>query len=296
MRFSRILALLIIAAMVLSACGPAVAPAADEVTPSGQRFLLSLPRLTIDFDSQGRPISGGFVIADVERLTCMQFQSIALTPFYVDWMTYTNVQHIELAHASNGIFLYANGEALPHLAWDSESLGNMASVMGVLNVPYSKLIGMLVPVIERTGLDLVVTFPLQEGAEAVALRDAGTAPQVLVAEDVASTLITHIDVDYDESGVPMMAGLSSRDILDQTGYWLPVELTPETIDLVQAYGIEEFRVMTAADGIFIMVNGAALPHIAWNTTALNSGVGLYAQMNPDSPYIELANLLVGCCR
>lgn len=293
MRFSRILALLIVASLLLSACGPAVQTAADEMLPNGQRFLLSLPRLVIDFDTQGRPSLDGYGLADVQRLTGLQLQPIALNPFYVNWMTYTNIQHIEVVHSSNGLFLFVNGQAMPHLAWDSGTLGNLTSMAGMfLAQPYAKLISLLVPVLERTGLGIAVTFPRQEGVEAIPLRDPSVPPVPLVAEGAELKMVAHIDINYDENGVPTMAGISTRDVLETAGFFVPAELTPETIDLIQAYGIKEFRVINSPDGVFLEVNGMPLPHIAWNNAALQAGANFYAQMNPDSPYIELANLLV----
>jgi len=292
MRFSRILALLIISSMLLSACGPAIQTTADEMLPNGQRFLLQLPRLVFDFDAQGNPTFGGYSLADLEQLTGLQAQSIALNPYYVDWATNTNVQHIELVHTDTGLYLFVNAQAMPHLAWDADSLGTLTSVAGLfLAEPWAGLVAKIVPILERTGLGLALTFPLQATAEAIPLRDATVPPMPVEAGEVDLTLVTHVDVDYDESGVPTMAGISSRD-LAELGLFVPVDLTPETVDLVQAYGVEEFRVISAPGGIYMYVNGAPLPHIAWNGDTLDNAVTFYATTNPDSPYIELANLLV----
>lgn len=292
MRFSRILALLIVASMLLSACGPAIQTTADEMLPNGQRFLLQLPRLVFDFDNQGNPTLGGYGLSDLEALTGMQMQTMVLNPFYVEWATNTNVQNIELAHTDTGLYIYVNAQLMPHLAWDSESLGTLTSVAGLfLAEPWASLVQKVVPILERTGLGLALTFPMQAGAEAIALRDATVPPQAIAADAVDLTLVTHVDVDYDENGVATLAGISSRE-LAELGLFVPVELTPETIDLVQGYGVQDFRVISAPGGIFLMVNGAPLPHIAWNTETLGNAVNFYATTNPDSPYIELANLLV----
>jgi hypothetical protein len=293
MRFFRIVALMMIAALLLSACGAATATTADEMTPSGQRFLLALPRLVMDVDDSGQVTLGGLGMDDLSSLIPgMAMEPIAINPYYVDWMKNTDVQHVELVHTNNGIFLYVNGELLPYLAWDGESLSNVGSVAGMANIPYAQLISLLVPIIERTGLDVALRFPTQEGAEPIAMRDPEAAPEPVMAEAGPSSVITHIDVDYDANGVPMIAGITSRDLLAATNVGLPVDLTPESIAAIQQYGIENLRLISANDGIYISVNDMPLPHIAYDTNVLDSAAGLYAQVNPDSPYINLANLLL----
>jgi hypothetical protein len=283
---------MIIAALLLSACGAATETTADEMTESGQRFLLALPRLEVNIDENGEVAFAGLTMDDISQLTGLQMQPLAVNPFYVDWMKNTNMQHMELVHTDNGIFLYANGELLPYLAWDGDSLSNVGSVAGMANVPFSGLIGLLVPIIERTGLDMVVRFPLQEDAEEIALRDPTVAPEPVPADGEEKSVITHVDIDYDENGVPMLAGITSRDVLASTGLGLPVELTPETIAQIQALGIEEIQFQSNGEGVFILVNEMPLPHVAWSNDLLESGADLYAQVNPDSPYIALANLLL----
>jgi hypothetical protein len=210
----------------------------------------------------------------------------------VDWATNTNVQHIEAVHTDTGLYLFVNAAPMPHLAWDRDSLGTLTSVAGLfLAEPWSTLVQKIVPILERTGLGLALTFPMQAGAEAIALRDATVPPMPVEAGEVDLTLVTHVDVDYDENGVATVADISSRELADM-GLFVPVELTPETVDLVQSYGIEEFRVISAPGGIFLYVNEAPLPHIAWNTETLGNATDFYAVTNPDSPYIELAYLLV----
>lgn len=290
MRFFPILSLLLIAALLLGACGPAVPTAADETTESGQRFMLSLPRLVIDIDAQGNPSVGGVSLADLGGLIGAQVPSFTINPFYVNWLTNTNVQHIELVHAADGIYLYVNGEQMPYVAWDGESLANVGQIAGMLNVPFAQLIGTLVPVIQRTGLNIVLQFPKQEGAEDIPLRDPSKAPEAPPAEEQTSSVVTHADVVFDENGVPSIAGISAQDLL-RAGIAVP-GLAPQTMSMIKQYGIKDFRIVSSPKGMYLYVNDMPLPHIVWNNQFLDSSANLYAQMNPSSPYIELAKLIV----
>lgn len=290
MRFFPMLSLLLIAALVLGACGPAVPTAADETTESGQRFLLSLPRLVISVDEQGNPSVGNVALADVGKLLGVQLPAFTVNPFYVNWLTNTNVQHIELVHAADGIYMYINGEQMPYLAWDGEALSNMGQVAELLNVPFAQLIGTLVPIIQRTGLNIVLQFPKQAGAADIPLRDPSQAPQAPTEEEEVSSVVTHADIVFDKDGVPSIAGISARDLL-QAGIAVP-GLAPQTMEMIKQYGIKDFRIVSSPKGVFLYVNDMPLPHVVWNNSFLNSTAGLYAQMNPSSPYIELAKLIV----
>ncbi|MEA3334608.1 MAG: hypothetical protein U9R25_01770 [Chloroflexota bacterium] len=290
MRFSKVVILLIVGTLLLSACGTATPTTADEMTDSGQRFLLSLPRLVVDIDEAGNFSIGGIGIDELSELTGMQMPPMAMNPYYVDWMKHTNVQHVELVHTDNGIFLYVNGDPLPYLAWDGESLANVGDVAGMANVPFSQLIGLVVPIIERTGANVVVRLPMN-GYAPINLRDPAAVPEPVPADAGPTALVTHVDIDYDENGIPMLAGITTRDLIN-AGLGVPVELTKETLAAIKAYGIEELQMLGNDDGVFVTVNGMPLPHIAWNDLSLNQGATLYGQVNPDSPLVGLINLLL----
>jgi hypothetical protein len=294
MRFFQVVVLTVIAALLLSACGAATVPTTDETTDSGQRFLISLPRLVVDVDEQGQASVNGLSIDSVNQiLPGAPLPDLTVNPFYVDWMTNTNMQHLEFASTDKGVFIFANGEPLPYLAWDGDSLANLGTLAGIANLPYGNLITKLVPIVQRTGLNIVMRFPSQEGATEIPVRDPTIAPEAMapVTEAVAPSFVTRIDVNYDANGVPTIAGISSRD-LAEAGVFLPIELTPELLAQLKGNDVKEIRFVTGPNGIAITVNGEALPQIAWNSALLNNGADLYAQMNPDSPYIALARLLL----
>jgi hypothetical protein len=253
--------------------------------------MIALPRLVVDLDENGNPSVEGLALEDIEALTGVPLQTLALNPYYVDWMKNTNVQHVELAHSDDGIFLFVNGEQLPYLDWDSESIEAAGDVAALFNVPYARLISLLAPIIQRTGLNVVVRFPTQDGAASIPMRDATSPPAPIEAEAAAPSLITHIDVDYDATGEPMIAGVTSGELAEATGLYLPVNLDPAMVAALQAQGVQTLRLLSTGEGLYVYVNEAPLPHVAWDQGRLADTAGLYAQINPDSPYIRLINLL-----
>jgi hypothetical protein len=294
MRFFRVVILTVIAALLLSACGAATVPTTDETTDSGQRFLISLPRLVVDVDKEGQASVNGLSIDAVNAIIPgAPLPDLTINPFYVDWMTNTNIQHLEFVSTDDGVFIFANGEPLPFLAWDGDSLSNLGTLAGIANLPYGNLISRLVPIVQRTGLNIVMRFPTQDGAQEIAIRDPSIAPEAMqpVTEEVAPSFVTRIDVNYDANGVPTIAGISSRD-LAEAGVFLPIELTPQTLQQLKSNDVKELRFVSGPNGVFVTVNGEALPQITWNSSLLTNSADLYAQMNPDSPYIALAKLLL----
>jgi sulfur carrier protein ThiS len=294
MRFVRILALMVVVTLLASACGAATVPTGEETTDSGQRFQISLPRLVIDVDHNGAMSVGGLSMGAVNKLLPgLQLPETVVDPYYVNWMKNTNVQHIELVSGKDGLYVFINGEAMPYLTWEGDSLKNLGTVMGLAGLPYGQLITKLMPIIQRTGVNVVVKFPAQEGAAEITMRDPTQAPQAAepVASDQPAALVTKVDVNYDENGVPMLAGMTTRD-LAAAGLYLPLELTPQTLAQLKTAGVTAMEFKTTPNGVVILVNGEALPQIAWNDALLNNGANMYAQINPDSPYIALAKLLV----
>jgi hypothetical protein len=284
----------VIAALLLSACGAATVPTTDETTDSGQRFLISLPRLVVDVDESGQASVNGLSIEAVNAIIPgAPLPDLAVNPFYVDWMTNTNIQHLEFVSTDTGVFVFANGQPLPYLAWDGNSLTNLGTVAGIANLPYGNLISRLVPIVQRTGLNIVLRFPAQPDATEIPLRDPSVAPEAMqpVTEEAAPSLVTRIDVNYNSDGVPTIAGISSRD-LAEAGVFLPIELTPQTLEQLRSNDVKELRFVSGPNGVFITVNGEALPQVSWNSALLTNSADLYAQMNPDSPYIALAKLLL----
>lgn len=297
MRLFPVIAVMLIVALLLGACGPATPTTADEMTPSGQRFLLSLPRLEVEIGEDGQPEVAGLAIQDLTALAgAPQELSPALADtlaYYSNWMKLTDIQHLELVHTDKGIFLFANGEPLPYLVWDDESLANVGDAMSMLNVPYGNLVSLLAPIVERTGMNLVVRFPAQEGAAEIALRDPSTPPEPVPPTEVDPTAILIMDVDYDNNGIPSIAGVNTNELFSAAGMTVnSLALAPQTVDLLKANGVENVRIVSQDEGFFISVNDVPLPHVAWSGGQLANSAGLYGQMNPGSPFVELANYLV----
>ena len=162
---------LAIVALLVSACGPAMVPAAGPQTENGEVFMVALPRIAIAFDADGTPSVLGLNLTEIARYTGFDATLYKLPKFYVDWMTAAGVQHLEMRQTGNGIGLWVNGKAMPNLGWSDASLQKTADLMTVFNVQRTDMLRKFLPIVRRLGLDLVLMFPKQAGAADIALVD-----------------------------------------------------------------------------------------------------------------------------
>lgn len=80
-----------------------------------------------------------------------------------------NIQNLEVRNKPDGLHLYANGEPLPMLIWDTQLLANLVQVYGQLDPQgaLKPLIDALVPTMDRADIGILLHFPLAPGAEAI---------------------------------------------------------------------------------------------------------------------------------
>lgn len=292
MRFWRIITPILIVALLLSACGPAAPNNADAITESGRRFKLALPRLIIDFDQQGSPSFLGLSAEQLATVAGMPADALKLPGDTVSMLQDSGIQHVELSHTDGGIFLFLNAQPMPQIVWDSESLANVSTVAELFGLPVATLIGLLRPLIERTGLNIVIRVPAAAGQTEIALRDMALAPEAAVAAEAPDKLVFLADVDLAANGSLTFAGINTAEITEATGVDLSaMQVDPQLLADLKAGGVQELQILNRPNGIFVTVNGMALPHVGWNEEILGNTANLYGQLNPEDPVVKLVNLI-----
>jgi hypothetical protein len=287
-----VLILLVIAGLVLAACGPAVVPQNTQ-TDSGEQFVVALPQIVIDFDASGNPSIQGLDMAALKPLMGSQdplgslgIGKVEIAPGIklVDSLMAANVQNVELRQAGDGVAILVNGKPLPHISWTDESLKQMTDVAAIFNVQGLDLVKKVLPIVRRLGVNVVLRFPPQPGAEVIPLTDPNVPLPTPQANDGPDSIVAHMEVKYDGQGVPSILGISARD-LQSMGLNLPLALAPSVIESLQKQNIKSMELRSKPDGIFIYANDVALPNISWDNTMLLNVAELYGQMNPTSPFV-----------
>lgn len=296
------LAILVLAGLLLTSCGPAIVPAASPELPSGETFQIALPRIVITFDENGKPGLEGVPIEDISSALG---QPIDMSAFSInsaypmtDWMTAANIQHIELRQTGDGIAMLVNGQLMPSLSYGDgglERVREVAPLLGPQGGALATVLEKFGPLVERLGLSIVLKFPAQDGAQSIEYAPADLSLKS-VADKAASTTpsaAAKFEVRYDEQGVPSILGISARD-LQALGIDAPLALRSDYIAGLQANNIQNAQVSARPDGLHMWVNGTALPTIVWDEETLNNAIDIYAQMNPGVPpsYMNLIRTFV----
>ena len=279
-----VLTALLVIGLVLVGCGTVPTRVAEE--QGG--FVLALPRITIDVDSEGMPTIAGLTMQQIKTLTFNQVDLTGLR-FPKEWVngfTANNLQHIELVHEADGIHIFANGKPMPHIGWTAQSLARVSEVatgLGFLDPRTANVLRILVPFAQRTGLDIAIRFPLREGAESIPLHDPKAAAGTMVAEEPMAQIRAHIT--YDENGIPSILSVSTRDLESSLGLNLrALEMNPALLETMKSAGIQHITVRSTSNGLFLWVNQDPLPGLIWNDDYLKNVSELYSQLYPTEAF------------
>lgn len=285
---------LVLAMLLGSACAaePDAPEASTEVAAGVVNALdqylptTMLPRLAIAYDPQGVPSIFGISTTTIQSLAGIDLSFLNLPSASIDRLAAQNLQHVEFEVADSGVFLYANGDALPYLTWDAASLAQLGALIDAVDLSDEcpacaqthPTIRRALPLLQRVGIDLVLLFPRAEGADAIPVRDRDQRA-LAVAAETEPTLVVQLGVDYAENGVPTILGVNTRD-WQALGVNLSfLELDQDTLDmLVEHHALSNLGLELRSDGIIISANGARLPYLAFSEQHLNNAVRLYRRL------------------
>ena len=269
--------ILMLLASILTACGGKPVNLTDE----NADFVLALPRLVVDIDSNGMPSVAG-ISPQLLALVGVDVSKFAMDPAYVEWFTQANVQHIELVQKDDGIYVFVNGVLMPHLAWSADELSTLADTLTKLQMvkpEFQTVLNLLIPIIQHTGLDIVLRFPKQPTAEEIPMRDINTLIEAPTKSEAETMAIVKVRITFDENGVPSILGVSTKELGDAGFDGLQnVGLAPQTIQAMHDAGIYKVAAKSTPEGLIFWINDDQLPYLAWSDQDLNQAADLYAQL------------------
>jgi len=107
------------------------AAALAEKTPYEPSAVL---QAEVTIDEQGMPTLNGISFKEIQEETGINLSTMMVPPNLVNMMVAGGIQHTQIQARPDGLFIYMNGKELPHLAWDSAHLANVAELASGLPV------------------------------------------------------------------------------------------------------------------------------------------------------------------
>lgn len=289
MRRARVfLAAILLLTLLVTACGAQIASGAapqsaldilEQAAPVIPE--IDLPALTLTYNEEGVPSIFGFSTTRMQSVLGVDLSFLNLDPVFIDWFMRSNLQHVQIQHTANGLFLFANGQLLPSVSWNADSLSNAVDVAEMWGVSNSSVIKRLVPVLQKLGIHVILQFPVASGNESIATREMGaTLPEAPAPEGEVPAF--HLALEYGEDGVPSTLGLTTRDVLTLIGLNLTfLELDSSLVQEFTTNNLQSVEAETQADGIYLYLNGQEIPHLAYSPEQIENLAALYGQMYPE---------------
>jgi hypothetical protein len=187
-------------------------------------------------------------------------------PTLVQQLQAANVQQLQVRAGANGVFIYANGQQLPYIAWDSQSAANLNDVLQAAN---------MAPVdvnqLRTVGLGANLKIPPAQGQPVLNVpRWSGETVIPAAAPAAESTLSLGLTVN--DQGQISAFGLPADALAAMSGSALPV-IDAGTLAMINTLGWNTLSVQTTPGGITLVANGdQPLPYIAFDAESLQRGI------------------------
>jgi len=259
----KIFLVALMASLVLGACGGGT---------TGSTWF-NLPSIPMKIGADGSATVFGFNIGPIlQPAMLQQFQT-------------ANVQKLEVRLGYNGIHIYANGQDLPYIRWDADSLVTVQDLVRKMpNLPNADLIANLLPWTRQIGLGVALDLPAAQGAPAVNVSDWKGETTVKTETAPAAPTIGPLKLDslaFDKQGDAKLGSVALSNLA-------PIKLDPNTLGLLSSLGLDKVAIKTQPNGIDLSINDKPLPSIAYDSAILSRTLQIAGPLLPDP---NLANTL-----
>jgi hypothetical protein len=284
-KFMLLVSMLLVAGLLLTACGPRAGGGEMAAKASAKDLVVDLPALYIDLDTEGNASIGGTPVAQLAAMANGAIPS-SFDKAWVNHLTVTNIQHIQINNTANGIMILANGEPIPSLGWDGDALVATAETLGMLGANVGPQIAKILPLVRDLGIGVVIRIPVAQGTALIPLvvqGDQTAAAMAKKAQDeylkaVGNPPVVRVTLAYGQDGTFSVADISGTDLAALGIKLDTLNMPPGSIAQMQKLGIKKVNLASNSQGIFIGINDKILPHITWDNGEINHVLKLAGQM------------------
>lgn len=293
-RFTLLLAVLLMASLALLAgCAPRATGGMTEAVAGADQVFVDMPAIVIDIHSDGQSTVGNMPVSQLGAMLNADLSQLSVDPAWVEYFTATNIQHIQIDNTPDGLLVLVNGEPIPSLMWDGNTLVATAELIEQFGGGIA-LLEQVLPLLRNIGIAAIIRFPVAAGTELIpyviegsdtAAARARAAQEAYLASVGAPPKINLI-VNYAEDGTWSVADLSNtqwREVLPIP--WEALNLAPDVVANASQAGIQNIGIASNADGIHLSLNGNRLPSITWGSGEVNHVLDLAQQMGLIDAYL-----------
>ena len=265
--------MLLVAMIVLAGCAPRTgAGDAAAMTTDPMELVVDLPAIVLDVQADGSVSIGNVPLAQIGALAGADLSAVAVDSSLVDFMSAGNIQHVQVNNSSSGLLLLVNGEAIPSITYDGESLQATADALNAFGMAIPMLDTAL-SLVDQIGLGVIMRFPVAAGMAQIPLYvegDSASAMEAQAAQDeflaaVGAPPRINLPIFYEADGSFSIGDLTDEEWSSLTGTSMAaLRLNTSVIDGLAASGINKLGLGTDAAGIHIMINDNALPTLDWS--------------------------------
>jgi hypothetical protein len=279
------LSLLMVAVIALAGCAPRHGAGETAAAAGEGGIAVDLPAIVVDFNDQGEASVGNVPVAQLgASLGVAGLNALKIPPEIIAQLSTLNIQHIQINTTPEGLLLLVNGQEIPSIGWDGDTLTGTAEALKLVGVAQPAL-EKLLPLLDNIGIGVVARFPVAQGKEALPtyVESAGAAEiaaaQQAFLDSVGAPPQINLPIFYNADGTWKVADMTDSEWTALTGQpiWSQLRLNPNMLKNAAAAGIKEVTISTDAKGLHIAINGKALPYISWANGRLNNLIDLAEQ-------------------
>ena len=245
---SKILVFLVamLSALLLSACGGGTTG----------KTLFNVPSIPLKVNADGTASLFGLGLPPV------------VDPAMVQQLQGAGIQQLEVRPGYNGIHVYNNGQDLPYIKWDADSVGTLGEVLTNLPADMTggadmNAIAQAIPALRQIGLGVKLNVPPADGAEVLAIAPWRGETTATVSDAAPEQSMKIGSLAFTPDGAASVAGVPLSD-LGVSGVAIPAGI----MGALAAVGADKLGVTTGANGIDLSLGGKKLPSIAFDGDSL----------------------------
>ncbi|MEZ4638039.1 MAG: hypothetical protein R2873_17345 [Caldilineaceae bacterium] len=263
--------ILLVALLTLAGCAPSANIGADISVDPTTPLVVDLPAISINISETGQASLGNVPVAQLGRLVGLDLTALSVPQPWVDFLISGNIQHLQITNTADGLYILVNGERIPSIAYDGNSLQATADALSSLGMAVPML-DIMLPMVNKLGLGFVVHFPVAEGVAQIPLYVSGDGTAAALAHQAQQDFLMRVGasprinlpVFYAPDGSWTVGNLTETEWSALTGLpFYALQMNPSWVNRLAIAGVAEISFSTDTAGIRLSINGNMLPTLTW---------------------------------